>query len=359
MTTSHHGSKWNWTIALDGGTTNTRARLLDARGQVVAGAVRSVGVRNTALSSNNSDRSSELKHAVREVIVEALRSACEAGAIESPSVRPDAVVAAGMLTSDVGLCTVPHVPAPAGLEELARGVKVVHLPEVCESPIHFVPGIRTPAGPGPDGWMNGDVMRGEEVETFGVLDALIASNQLEFSDRSLPPAFLWPGSHTKLIDIDATGRIARSTTSLAGELTQAIWNHTLITASLPTTWPAELDEDAVEQGRRAASRYGLGRAAFLVRIAALSESLEPAARASFWIGAVLSDDAVFLANHPILSDTPERPVWVGGREPLRGILARFLKDLHRGEVHTLDERTSERASPLGALRIARLASTLV
>ena len=58
-------------------------------------------------------------------------------------------------------------------------------------------------------------------------------------------AFVWPGSHTKLIEVDPAGRIVRSHTTLAGELLLALARHTLLAASLPS-WrePRQILEQA-------------------------------------------------------------------------------------------------------------------
>ncbi len=242
MGESHDGpiGAWPWrrAIALDGGTTNTRARLVQD-GQIVATARREVGVRDTVLSDRAS--AGTLFDAVRETIVEV------SGAGDS-SVDADLIVAAGMLTSEVGLVAVPHAMAPAGLSELADAVVVRTIPEIGAWPIHFVPGIRTPAEAGPDGWMRADVMRGEECETLGALSQL---SRLGLHDAGRQErAFVWPGSHTKLVEVDRLGRITRSQTSLAGEFLQAIARHTLIAASLPSRWPESLDLDAAEAGAR-------------------------------------------------------------------------------------------------------------
>jgi len=359
MEASQETRDWNHVIALDGGTTNTRARLLDAQGKILATAVRSVGVRNTALSTQGGNRSNELKQAVRQVIEEVLGLGIDREAISSATGYPDAVIAAGMLTADVGLLAVPHVQAPAGLDDLAKGVRLVSLPEVSSCPIHLIPGVRTPNASGLDGWMHADVMRGEEVETFGTLKILGDLGCLDEKGGTPPASLIWPGSHTKLVELDENSRIARSATSLAGELTHAIWNHTLITASLPKEWPSVIDLDAAEAGRRAVTRSGLGRAAFLVRIAALNDCLDPVGRASFWIGAVLAEDAAFLANHPILKLAPKRPVWVGGREPFRGLISSFLRELHPGDVRSLEDSISQAASPIGALQVARRFASIV
>jgi 2-dehydro-3-deoxygalactonokinase len=321
-------------VALDGGTTNTRARLI-RDGRVVATARRSVGVRDAVFSEG----AHPLVRAVRESIAEVCRSA--------GGVVPDLVVAAGMLTSDVGLEPVPHVGTPAGLAELARGAQLRQRPEVADQPILFIPGVRTAGGPGPDGWVRADVMRGEECETIGAL------RKLSNGPRPAPhaqQAFLWPGSHTKLVEVDGAGRIVRSQTTMAGEMTEALARHTLLAASLPGPWPEALDSEALLAGAQVVTREGLGRAAFLVRIATLTQAFDERKRAAFWIGAVIADDVAHLARHPILEASC--PVWVGGRQPQRSLYAAWLAEQHSGPVTVLDDETCEGASALGALAIA-------
>lgn len=322
----------SWVVALDGGTSNTRARLLHD-GRLVATARRGVGVRDAVLSGPGTR---PLASAVREAIREVLSAA--------GGVRPDAVVAAGMLSSEVGLVTVPHVVAPAGLDEIARGAVSCDLPEVADGPILFVPGVRTPAGDGPDGWAEADLMRGEECETLGALS---------LRQTEGPVALLWPGSHTKLVGVDGSGRIHRSHTTLAGEMTAALARHTLIAASLPEALPDDPDLASLDAGARLVARQGLGRCAFLVRVAALNGSLSAEQRAAFWIGAVIADDAAHLARHPILRDPV--PLLVGGVEPLRGLYAAALSGRHDGSVEALSDAEVEHASARGAVAVARVA----
>ena len=77
--------------------------------------------------------------------------------------------------------------------------------------------------------------------------------------------------------------------------------------------------------------------------------MSPEQLASFWVGAVVADDIGHLARHPILARS--RPVWVGGREPLRSLYARWLAGLLEGPVTPLDDELSEAASALGALAV--------
>ena len=333
-------------IALDGGTSNTRARVIQD-GRVVATARRTVGVRDSVLSDRSSGTS--LADAVREVIAEVVGpgGGSAQGTTETPG--PDLIVAAGMLSSEVGLLAVSHVLAPAGLRELADAVVSRTLPEVWPGPIHFVPGVRTAADAGPDGWMRADLMRGEECETMGALTELTRRGLVPQDEQGL--VFVWPGSHTKLVEVDGQGRITQSQTTLAGELIQSVARHTLIAASLPVELPAVLDLESAETGWRTTQTDGLGRAAFLVRVAALMGKMRPDQLASFWIGAVVADDVNHLARHSILAR--RRPVWVGGREPLRSLYARWLAGLLKRTVCPLDEELSESASALGALAIVR------
>jgi len=335
---------WTRVIALDGGTSNTRARLI-RDGRVVASARRAVGVRDSVLSDQSSGQS--LADAVRDVIAEVAGSGDGPAQGTTASPGSDLIVAAGMLSSEVGLLAVPHVLAPAGLSELAGAVVAATLPQIWPAPIHFVPGLRTPADAGPDGWMRADVMRGEECETLGALTELTRRGLLEPGREGV--VFLWPGSHTKLVEVDGRGRITRSQTTLAGELIQSVARHTLIAASLPAELPLALDIEAAQAGARAAQGQGIERAAFLIRVAALLGTMSPEQLASFWVGAVVADDVGHLARHPILA--PSRPVWVGGREPLRSVYARWLAGLFEGPVTSLDDELSEAVSALGALAV--------
>ncbi len=316
-------------VALDGGTTNTRARLVSG-GRVVATARRAVGLRDAAREGDPGP----IARAVRECLDELGRAA---------GPLPARVVAAGMLTADGGLGPVPHVPAPAGLAELARGSITLDLPAPVGRPVTFVPGVRTPPGPGPDGWAEADVMRGEEVETLGAWTLL--------GRPAGRHVFLWPGSHTKLVELDAEGRIARSFTTLAGELWSAVSAHTLVTSSLPAPPADPPDPAALEAGRRAAAVHGLGRAAFAVRLADLARALGPEGRAAFWLGAVIADDVAALLRHPILSRAD--PLVVGGRRPQRAIYARWLAESYPGPMLVLDDEQSEAASAVGAMEVAR------
>ncbi len=325
-------------IAIDGGTTNTRARLV--RGdRIVATARRSVGARTTVLEASRSPLAEGIRDAVLEVTAAARGE------------RIELITAAGMLGSEAGLIAVPHVDAPAGIADLARGVVVHREPIGLDQPIVIVPGIKTPQADGPRGRFEADVMRGEECETIGARLLL----DRERPDReSVAETYVWPGSHTKLVHVNTSGKITSSFTTLAGELTSAIAEHTLIASSLPRVWPDELDHASVRLGMEACKRDGLGRSAFLVRIAALQGGLDLNQRFAFWLGAVVESDVSSLAAR--IDRTPSKRIWIGGREPLRAIYAERLTEALGASVVPLADEIADRAAAIGALAVAWTAS---
>ena len=150
-----------YTITIDGGTTNTRCILWNSSRQRIDEQKREVGVRNTAIDGNNS----KLKNAVKECLEQLL---------EDHSLTYDNInhiIASGMITSDVGIVVVPHLTAPADLEQIARSTVAIRLPEICPIPIHFIPGIKNSCSNiSLENYEAMDIMRGEEVESLAIID---------------------------------------------------------------------------------------------------------------------------------------------------------------------------------------------
>ncbi len=321
-------------IAIDGGTTNTRARLV--RGdRILATARRSVGARTTVLEASRSP----LAAGIRDAVLEAAAAA--------RGERIELVTAAGMLGSEAGLIAVPHVDAPAGIAELARGIVVYREPIGLDQPVVVVPGVKTPPAQGPKGWIEADVMRGEECETLG---ARLLLDRDRPDREKAAETYVWPGSHTKIVHVNLSGKITSSFTTLAGEFTSAIAKHTLISSSLPIDWPETLDHDSVRLGMEACRHDGLGRAAFLVRIAALQGNLDANQRFAFWLGGVVESDVASVAAR--IDRTPSKRIWIGGREPLRSLYAERLTEALGSSVSILSDDVADRAAAIGAAAVA-------
>src|ERR1035437_8830073 len=232
-------------ITIDSGTSNTRAKLWQD-GRLLAKSFAEVGVRDTVISGSRQ----KLQMGVRQAILEAAQTA----GIDIREVG--LILASGMITSNVGLCEVPHVIAPAGIKNNVGAVDLSTYEAM-------------------------DIMRGEEVETFGLIEQLKLQG---------PAIFVLPGSHSKFISIDVGNRVTACLTTLAGELLDIITGHTILAGALGRSFAQEFDELMLLEGARCAKRVGLGRACFSVRILELFSATNANQRANFLLGAVLATD---------------------------------------------------------------------
>jgi 2-dehydro-3-deoxygalactonokinase len=268
-------------ICVDAGTTNTRVWLLDGD-RVVAKAQAAAGVRDTARDGSPA----RLHNALRDLIAEVRRQG-----------EASAVIAAGMITSPLGLVEVPHIPAPAGWAELAETTARHSFPAITELPILLVPGVRCGAMPcNAESVTGADVIRGEETLVAG----LVAQGRLA------PNATLLNiGSHWKAIRLDAGQRIASSVTSIAGELIHTTQTQTILADAVPHERPEHLDETWLHAGMREQRRSGLARALFCVRLLQQRAECTSADRLSFLIGAFLAADLdALLARRRLSADSP-------------------------------------------------------
>ncbi len=324
-------------ITLDGGTTNTRA-ILWQDGEMTAKAGREAGVRCTAVDGDNH----RLKEAVRECIREVLTAA---GARETDL---KAILASGMISSNVGLCEVPHCAAPAGAAELAAAAKQVTMSEISTVPITIIPGVKNPVDPVDLHSFGGmDMMRGEEVETLALLE--------QYS-KGKPYLLVLPGSHMKFVSADAQGRIVGCLTSISGELLASITNDTIIADAVGRSFVSDESYDAefVSLGAREAAAVGLGRACFSARILSQFPKTPPEKLANFILGAVLCGDLTALHGCKWLGVGRDTEVIVAGKGPLRRAMAQLLEadGLFRS-VHTYDGAGKPPLSALGALAVGK------
>ena len=170
-------------IAVDWGTTNRRAYLIDPAGQCVREFEDSKGILSVGKG--------EFPAAVAEI---------RAALGDKP------LLMAGMIGSNRGWVEAAYVPCPAGLEQLAAGLVWA------EQDAAIVPGVSVLDG------TRADVMRGEEVQLLGAVAA------------GLIPAdctVCHPGTHNKWVSV-AGGRIADFRTVMTGELFNLLRNHSIL-----------------------------------------------------------------------------------------------------------------------------------
>lgn len=328
----------NFIFTIDTGTTNTRVFLWEENRRLVDARKRAVGVRDTAVDGN----SSRLKQAVRDCLNEL--SAAH-------GVRPEdtlAVLASGMITSNVGLAEIPHIAAPADLAALAAATRRIRLEEISPVPIWFIPGVKNFSDPVTlENFETMDIMRGEETESLAVME--------KYFDGG-PMLLILPGSHTKFVSVNSKKQITGCLTSITGELLSAITCNTVLADTVEKKFIEDAsvyDRELMLLGYRTAKRCGLGRAAFSARILKLFALRDPYQAANYLLGAVLQNDVLAVRNSGAVQSGPDTRTVIVGKYPFGPALCDILK-AENCFRHVIFEAADPEVplSSLGALLIA-------
>ncbi|WJT00683.1 2-dehydro-3-deoxygalactonokinase [Novosphingobium humi] len=227
-------------IAVDWGTTNRRAYLIDAAGQVLHTERDGMGLLAVP-PGGFADQIAAIRAKMGDL----------------------PVLLAGMVGSARGWVNVPYLPCPARLEDLGGAL---HWVEPGRTAI--VPGLCDRAG---------DVMRGEEVQLLGAVAAGLAPGDALLCQ---------PGTHCKWARM-AGGHVASFATAMTGEMFALLKNHSLL---------ADFLGGDVEDGEafRAGVRDGLsGRLTtrlFRVRAAALLGHRSTEESAAYASGLMIGHD---------------------------------------------------------------------
>lgn len=312
-------------VVIDGGTTNTRLFLVED-GKISGKVKRSVGVRDTSLSGDNTKLKRELLSAFEEI------KANTTLAIEK-------AIALGMITSPLGLHNVPHVPAPIGAGELAQAIFWQdQSSSFIGVPLGFVPGVKTHFSKKPASW---DLMRGEETLTFGLLEKFKPAG---------PVLVINLGSHTKFIGVDAKGVITGSLTTLAGELIAALKAQTVLASSLPFELPStgKPNFQRVLAGASLAEEAGLLRSAFVVRVLDQLIGLLPEECFDFLSGAVAASDLEALTSW---QGNEYAQVFLLGNPYRTAIYAELLSHKGAKNINIISEAELDEITVAGAIKL--------
>jgi 2-dehydro-3-deoxygalactonokinase len=303
-------------VAVDSGTTRTRAWVV-ADGAVGEGASTIAGARDLARTR---DRAWLLAQ-VREVTDRAVAGADVAWS------DVDAVVAFGMITSELGLVELPHLIAPVDVDELVRAM--LDWSEIPELPARLllVPGVRNSS----QNVERADFMRGEETQVVGLLS---------LSKVEPPLLYVSVGSHPKFVWVDADGRIAWSVTTLSGELLWALHRETIL-ADLVDPDGRLADLDAVERGALVAESAGLSRALFAARLLNRIGNASPETCSAFVYGAIARADLGALET-TLPPGAGMGRIVLSGHGPLLDAYRHLLTRANVGSVEDVEE-------PLGAI----------
>jgi 2-dehydro-3-deoxygalactonokinase len=290
-----------WTdgfIAVDWGTTNRRAYVVDGSGRPGAEFEDSKGVLSVP--------SGGFPAAVAEI---------------RDRLGDKPLLMAGMIGSNRGWVEAPYVGCPVGIEDLAKGVAW--------------PGEREAIVPGASYTGNGraDVMRGEEVQLLGAVaagtidkDALVCH----------------PGTHNKWAMV-RQGRLASFRTVMTGELFNLLKQHSIL---------ADLLNGEVEPNDafRAGARHGwsnndLPAELFSVRARVLLKQARPEDAASYASGLLIGTDVRIGLSQPLAAQ-----VVVMGRPELTRLYAIAIEEAGRTAI----ELDGEQSFVAGISKIAEV-----
>lgn len=239
-----------------------------------------------------------------------------------------AVLVSGMLTSDLGLCPIPHLIAPVGVEKLHNGMQKRRFPELSPKPFYFIPGVKTVG----ENELDTDMMRGEEAELMGLL-----------AENSGDCVFVLPGSHSKIIAVDGEGRICDIVTLLTGEMAAALSGHTILSDSV--SLGDELDTDALCAGYECCRERGINEAVFKVRVLDKQLSKKAPERYGFFLGCILCGEIERLLAYPT-----ERVI-IAGQRQLKKALCHLLSRYSDRRVTVIDDSEAATATFRGMIKI--------
>lgn len=322
------------TLLVDCGTTNLRVTALDDAQCVLAQAKRDGGVRHTAVDGHNGRLKAMLADGISEVLSKIGKDAQDVSRC----------VAYGMITSNVGLLEIPHLPAPVDDMDLHKGMQTAVFPEIAPFPITFIPGVRNFAGQvTPDNFSGMDMMRGEETEAVGLFELLHPQGEC---------VMILPGSHNKFVRMDADGRILGCMTSISGELLDAITHHTILANAVGGEFAdaQTYDVQLVRQGARECAETGIGRAAFAGRILNQLGEVESVRLRSYLLGVVLAQDVAALKK--FVPDVQNVKILIAGKAPLQCAIADVMETLGLQDAVQVETEISGQMGICGALKIA-------
>lgn len=340
-------------LTIDCGTSNSRAYVVDGHGRIYAKAIKQVGVKDTATTGGHDI----LRDGLREIVAQAMLQA------ELDSSGVAAILSSGMITSEIGLCAIPHLEAPCAMDDLAAGLTRVQNLGIADPniPVYFVRGIKNKMGSGSlsptqqVGML--DFMRGEETQVAGLLAR---------PDFTPPGVIVILSSHTKFIPLTADSVVTGSLTTMSGQLFDAVVNHTFVSKSVrhqpddPQRPDAYYDAAVVENAFSWIREVGLVRALMFPRFLDVLLQTSWYERSLFLDALIAAEDMLSLGQLRMLTDQPLKNfVLVGpaGRCRLYGdILAKQFSDA--AQQHISDSAEVDALSIQGILYIARKAGVV-
>ena len=301
-------------ITIDGGTSSTRVNFVKNR-EVLDTIKMNIGAR--ASIENRDEYTGAIKNAVEDII-----SRNNADEIER-------ILASGMITCEFGLCNLPHIKTPAGINELHENMYETRIDEISDIPFVFIRGVKTDT----DDMDALDMMRGEETELMGIINE-------EYGEC----VYILPGSHSKIIKTDKESKIVAFSTMLTGEMIGALSQGTILKDAVDLS-VSEINREYLLKGYDYAKTAGINKALFKVRILKNIFGCSKEEIYSFFMGIVLCDEI------EVIIRDEAKTVVLGGKAQIKKAMAVILKEKSDKNIVELDEKTVDCSTSVGMIRI--------
>ncbi len=330
---------------IDCGTTNSRIYVLDGDYRTTAVGAKKVGVKDTVGGGAR-----VLRDGLSELFLDTIRGA----GLKVGDIR--LAVAFGMITSELGLMEIPHLWAPAGLEELVKSVKVVRDPKVFppDVPVAFIRGIknRFESDATVRDLRRLDFLRGEESQIMGLLHLC--------PDLRPPFTVVVFSSHTKYIRVTEDCKIAGSLTTLSGQLYEAIVSNSAVGKSVVGESWAQFDPEIADLALEVVHSAGFLRATLMPRFMDVLLGQPASANRLFLTAAIVADDMRSIHEFPLVGfdDCPDY-VLLGHEDRCR-CFTHFVRSRYGGRVikQACEQSELDKLSITGAAVIAGRAGLL-
>ena len=267
-------------IAVDWGTTNRRAYLIDSAGKQTGEFEDGKGILTISAG--------EFPAAIAEI---------RARLGDKP------LLLAGMIGSNRGWKEAPYVACPAGLDELAKGLVWAGEREAIVPGVSYIGDDRA------------DVMRGEEVQVLGALAAgLVGPDSL----------VCHPGTHNKWTVLHQ-GRIQSFRTVMTGELFSLLKEHSILSDLLQG--PVEANDVFRSAARYAVFHEALPAELFSIRASVLLGQRKKTDAPSYASGLLIGTDVRIGLTYPTGAQ-----VVVMGRPELTHLYAAAIEQAERQAI---------------------------
>lgn len=329
---------------LDCGTTNTKCYLVKTDGTFLHEKYCGFGVKENALDSGRELYKKKLKQMVDDTMLEAgIRS----GQLE-------AVIAFGMISSDLGIKVLPHIPTPAGLEELKKGIYLVDEDAVFGPKVKFyiIRGIKNNLEQerAVKNIEICDFMRGEETQVMGILEKYhpgTAFNAVVFS------------SHFKIIHVSKEGKILQSMTTMSGQIFDCMLNHTVVGKSVCAEEDPEIHmsiEEIIALAEQITAARGMNRALLCPRFMELFTEMTAMERLLYLDAVIGLEDLKAMREYYPDGPYETKKYYFVGQKKRCQLFEKILKSVWPGaEVEILDGKEKNREiSIAGVLQLMSL-----